>query len=105
MNDLNKMSLADLKALQKDVARSIETFEKRRKSEAVSALEAAAKEMGFSLGELLGQQPARRHSTPMPKYVNPDDPSDTWSGRGRQPRWFKDALAAGRPASDLHIKS
>ncbi|PTE16718.1 transcriptional regulator, partial [Cereibacter changlensis JA139] len=96
MTDLNEMSLAELKALQKDVLRAIDSFEKRRKAQAVSALENAAKEMGFSLAELLGQQAGRRRSVAMPKYANPADPSDTWSGRGRQPHWFRDALAAGR---------
>jgi DNA-binding protein H-NS len=105
MTDLNEMSLAELKALQKDVLRAIDTFEKRRKAEAVSALENAAKEMGFSLAELLGQQAGRRRSVAMPKYANPADPSDTWSGRGRQPHWFRDALAAGRSERDLLINN
>ena len=30
-----------------------------------------------------------------PKYRNPADPSQTWSGRGRQPRWFKAAIRKG----------
>lgn len=105
MTNLNEMSLADLKALQNDVARAIDTFEKRRKAEAVSALETAAKEMGFSLAELMGQQPGRQRSAAAPKYANPADPSDTWSGRGRQPHWFRDALTAGRSEADLLINT
>ena len=31
-----------------------------------------------------------------PKYRNPADPSQAWSGRGRQPRWFKAALRKPR---------
>ncbi|PTE19506.1 transcriptional regulator [Cereibacter changlensis JA139] len=105
MNNLNEMSLADLKTLQKDVGRAIGTFERRRKAEAVAALETAAKEMGFTLAELIGQQPGRRRSIAMAKYANPADPSDTWSGRGRQPHWFRDALMAGRTEQDLLINT
>lgn len=35
------------------------------------------------------------------KYRNPDDPSQTWSGRGRRPRWLSEALEAGRKLEDL----
>ena len=38
-----------------------------------------------------------------PKYVNPADPSQTWSGRGRKPRWMEDALAAGARLEDFLI--
>lgn len=38
-----------------------------------------------------------------PKYRNPADPSQTWAGRGKRPRWFSDALAAGKKEKDLLI--
>ena len=38
-----------------------------------------------------------------PKYRNPDNPAETWTGRGRQPRWVQAALAARRTLSDLAI--
>jgi len=30
------------------------------------------------------------------KYANPANPSQTWSGRGKRPIWFKEALAKGK---------
>jgi DNA-binding protein H-NS len=39
-----------------------------------------------------------------PKYRNPDDRSQTWSGRGRQPRWFAAALKRGKTERSLLIK-
>lgn len=39
-----------------------------------------------------------------PKYRNPADPSQTWSGRGRQPHWFADALAGGKTEKHLLIR-
>ena len=37
------------------------------------------------------------------KYRNPDKASETWSGRGRQPKWVSDKLAAGKTLDDLLI--
>lgn len=39
-----------------------------------------------------------------PKYRNPAKPSETWSGRGRQPRWFAAAIKAGKKQSSLLMK-
>jgi DNA-binding protein H-NS len=38
-----------------------------------------------------------------PKYRNPADPGQTWSGRGKRPRWFTAALGQGRKEKDLLI--
>lgn len=40
-------------------------------------------------------------TTGEPKYRNPDNPDQTWSGRGRRPAWFKDTLAATQPSQDV----
>ena len=99
MFDLSSMSLEDLKKLRKDVDKALSTFEDRRKKEALVALEAKASEMGFSLSELTGS--GKRISAP--KFQNPSDPTQTWTGRGRQPVWFKEAIAAGTSEDDLRI--
>lgn len=99
MTDVNAMNLDDLKKLRKDVDKAIASFEDRRKKEALVALEAKASEMGFSLSELTGA--GRKLSAP--KFQNPDDPNQTWTGRGRQPAWFKDAIAGGTSEDDLRI--
>jgi hypothetical protein len=38
-----------------------------------------------------------------PKFANPADKTQTWSGKGRQPEWFKAAMAAGKSPEDLAI--
>ena len=40
----------------------------------------------------------------LPKYRNPDDPSETWAGRGKQPRWLAAQLRIGRTLEDLRIQ-
>jgi DNA-binding protein H-NS len=38
-----------------------------------------------------------------PKYRNPDDPSETWAGRGLKPRWLQAALKSGKKLEDLSV--
>jgi DNA-binding protein H-NS len=39
-----------------------------------------------------------------PKYCNPNDTAQVWSGRGKYPRWFREALESGKKRHDLLIK-
>jgi DNA-binding protein H-NS len=39
----------------------------------------------------------------VPKFANPDDPSQVWSGRGKQPQWVTEKLASGLTLEDLSI--
>jgi len=38
-----------------------------------------------------------------PVYRNPSNSAETWSGRGRQPKWVREALARGARFEDLAI--
>jgi DNA-binding protein H-NS len=51
-----------------------------------------------------GRLRARRPYPPvLPKFANPDEPSQVWAGRGRQPRWVTEKLASGLALEDLSI--
>ncbi len=101
--DINTLSLKELKDLQAQVGKAIATYEDRKKKAALAELEDKARAMGFSLAELTGAANVRKRSPTVARYANPADASDTWSGRGRKPRWFIAALAAGRSPEDLAI--
>ncbi|SNY57563.1 DNA-binding protein H-NS [Pseudooceanicola antarcticus] len=100
--DLDEMSLSDLKKLQAQVATAIKTFEDRQRKAALAELEAKAAEMGFSLSDLTGQGGRKAKVNP-PKYRNTADATQTWSGRGRQPAWIKEALARGESLDQFLI--
>ncbi|MFP5510946.1 MAG: H-NS family nucleoid-associated regulatory protein [Alphaproteobacteria bacterium] len=100
---LETLSLTELKKLQKDIAKAISAFEDRQKAEARAEVAAMAKQMGFSLTELVGTN-AKSTRAPAPaKFRHPENPALTWSGRGRKPRWFLEALAAGKTEDELTI--
>lgn len=102
MTDLNTMSLDELKKLRKDVETAIRSFEDRKKKAALAELEAKAAEMGFTLNDLTGSAGRGRKVNP-PKYRNPEDATQTWSGRGRQPEWFKELVSGGTEPDTLLI--
>ena len=45
----------------------------------------------------------RKYPRVFPKYRNPQMPSETWSGRGKQPRWLVAAIKSGRKIEDFEI--
>jgi DNA-binding protein H-NS len=101
--NLETLSLKELRQLQKDLAKAISTYEDRQKAEARAKLDSIAKEMGYSLAELIGAEVKATRAPAVAKYRHPDNAALTWSGRGRKPQWFVEALAAGKSADDLAI--
>ncbi len=101
--NIDALSLKELRDLRARIDRAISTFETRKKQEAILALEEQARAFGFSLSELLAEAPARKRKPAAAKYANPADKSETWTGRGRKPRWVEAALKAGKRLEDLLI--
>lgn len=87
--DLDALSLGELKKMQK--------------AEARAKVEALARELGYSFAELVGTDTKSARASAAAKYRHPENPALTWSGRGRKPQWFVEALEAGKTASDLAI--
>lgn len=109
---LKGMSRKELEKLQKDIVVALERLKKDDLKAARQAAEKAAAAHGFSLSEIAGTIPAKRGPKPgakkakvagKPKYRNPDDASQTWTGKGRQPTWFKAATEAGMNPESLAI--
>ncbi|MDJ0822696.1 MAG: H-NS histone family protein [Paracoccaceae bacterium] len=99
--DLEQLSKDELQKLKADVDKALKTIDTRRRAEAKRAAEQAAKEFGFSLEEVLTG--GGKGSKGAPKYANPADPAQTWTGRGRKPNWIIDALKSGKSLDDLTI--
>ncbi len=103
MINLDDLSLKELKDLHGRVGKAISTFNDRHRRAALAEIEEIARAKGFTLSELAGMSAPRKRSPAVAKYVNPADSSDTWSGRGRKPRWFVAALKAGKTPEDLSL--
>lgn len=102
--DLSNMSMDELVALEKDVQKAKASFEKKRVIEARKAIENAAKEYGLTVEEVLGANAGGGSAQKgAPKYANPENADQTWTGRGRQPAWYKAAIEAGQEPEALEI--
>lgn len=105
--DLTGMSTAELKTLARDVEKALKVAADTERKEAIKAARLAAQEHGFDLDELVGAGGAAKAkaagSKNPPKYRNPANPDQTWSGRGRRPAWIADAEAAGKSLEDMAI--
>ncbi|AVO38108.1 H-NS histone family protein [Pukyongiella litopenaei] len=102
--DLQKMSKTEPEKLKGDIDKALVAAELRNRKDALKAIKQTAAEYGCDLDQLLGDaKPAGKPRKLPPKYRHPDDPSRTWTGRGRRPQWIVDALDAGADLADLLI--
>lgn len=101
--DLTDMTKQQLKKLLRDIDTAIADFDQREKRQVLAELEAHAQTLGFNLSALIGSTSTKTRKSASAKYANPEDRSITWSGRGRQPVWFKTALANGMTPESLAI--
>ena len=102
--DLQNLSLDELKQLQKDIDAAIKGYEARKLAEARSKIAAIAAEMGVKLEDVVrGGGKGKSKSMSIPKYRHPENPAVTWTGRGRKPQWFTEAIENGASEDDLKI--
>lgn len=76
-----------IEALAKTVSEHLEQRKAVEKDHVRSEIEALAKANGFTLAEFVNKQ-TRKGGSGDVLYRNPADASQTWSGRGRKPRWL-----------------
>ncbi|MCB1337655.1 MAG: H-NS histone family protein [Maritimibacter sp.] len=118
--ELRQMSRKQLEKLRADVDAAIAKLDSQDKKAALKAAQEAAKKHGFSLAELTGEKPAAKPAAKpasqprakknsdgrakvAPKYKNPNNADETWSGRGRAPKWMTAHIAAGGNREDCAI--
>mgnify|MGYP003624359972 CR=1 FL=1 len=111
--DLKSMNSKDLEKLLGDVKKALQSAKARDRRQALKAAEKAAAEWGFSLTELADDgKPAKKERKnkakavkpkSKPQFANPADPSQTWTGKGRQPNWFRAEVEKGKSPDDMRI--
>ena len=113
--DLETLSLRELNVLLADAEKRLQIVKSRRPATAVKRLlTAAAAQAGYTIEEVLGtsgaapaaqaKKPARRRLGKVaPKYRDPENKRNTWSGRGRMPLWLVEKTRHGRSPADYLI--
>jgi DNA-binding protein H-NS len=108
--NLPSLSIDELWGLHEEVGALLSkkiTEEKRELEERLAKLNrslASDKTAINRAASQIGRRPIRRKYPPvLPKFQNPSDPTETWAGRGKQPRWLVAQLKAGKKINDFLI--
>lgn len=118
--DLNGLSAKELASLISQAEKQKKRLAKRRPVSAVrKTISDFLKKEGYTLAEVFGgAAPAKRGRKPgqaakksttkgskvAPKYANPANAADTWTGRGRAPVWMAELLKKGKSKEDFLIR-
>lgn len=98
------MSVDDLWQLHEEIGRVLSARLTSEKRELEKRLAQLRRDFDVQQGEFAGHVSQRRkYPRVVPKYRNPNEPSETWSGRGKQPRWLTAALKTGHKIEDFVI--
>lgn len=108
--NLETLSPAELQALIKNAEAQMESARKSQIQDVRNKIEELLKNAGLTLAEVYptrGGKPAKGAKPAVaPKYRNPENPTQTWSGRGKRPLWFVEATKKrGVTADSLLIES
>ena len=105
--DISDLSVEDLKRLQVEAEALILSKKDQAIEDAYDQIVAIADGLGFSIEELLELGEQKRKKTTRkavePRYRNKNNPEDTWTGRGKQPRWLVAELEKGAKLEDFLI--
>ena len=106
--DLEAMDLEELWHLHQELTEILAekiTAEKRELEKRLWQLNRAEQigEATSPLEETEADRPRRKYPKVLPKYYNPSAPTETWSGRGKQPRWLVAALQSGHKLEEFRI--
>ena len=105
-HELESMSLDDLWSLHEKVSAILSARIKAEKHELEKRL--AVLNRGMDIFDGSGEvpsfdgKPRRKYPRVLPKYRNPQT-SETWSGRGKRPRWLVAAMKSGRKIEQFRI--
>lgn len=101
-NDFAGMTLKQMLDLSDKLSAAIEEKRKEDREEAKRAVADFAEKRGFTVDDLFGGRKGKGRAV-APKYKNPDNPSETWTGRGRKPNWLVAKLNKGAKIDSFAI--
>ena len=98
-HDLDSMSLDELWSLHESVAAVLA----HKISGEKARLDRRLRQLGRTTDDVPKSE-RRPYPRVLPKYRNPNEPAETWAGRGKQPRWLTAQLQSGKKLDDFQIE-
>lgn len=108
--DLTNLNAVELRALLEEVKLQLEKAEEEERRLAYEAILEAAKKVGLAPRDILKRYGQDLPAAPTQKaasgtlYRNPANAAETWSGRGRKPRWLTEWIEAGNSMADIRVE-
>lgn len=107
--DLSRMSVEELQQLIISAEETIKKIQREKRSEVVRQMRQLASTIGVAIdivpeARAAGKRAGGPRPKTPPKFHNPANTSQTWTGRGPKPKWFKDAIASGKNPDALLIR-
>src|ERR1700750_1529516 len=103
--NFSSMSVDELWQLHEEISQVLSARLTSEKRELEKRLAQLRRDFDAPQGESVKNSTSERRKYPrvFPKYRNPNEPSETWSGRGKQPRWLTAALKTGHTIDEFVI--
>ena len=102
-SQLDKLTVKELRELRERIDRVIGKKQVDGRRELRDEFRKLAEEQGFTLADFAGGARGGKGRPVAAKYMNPADSSETWSGRGRPPRWLAAKVKAGAKFEDFSV--
>lgn len=103
--DLNSLSAEELTQLMASAEQTLRERHQKRVLSLRKEAEELAASLNMSVAELFGlEKTSKLANKKLPaKYINPANPTQTWTGRGKRPHWLADALARGETLEQFAV--
>jgi DNA-binding protein H-NS len=104
--NLDAMTVDELWHLHQEITRILVvrvTSQKRELEMRLTQLSPETQVQASDSSPSLAHAARRKYPPVFPKFRNPEVPAETWSGRGKQPRWLSAALNTGRKMEEFVI--
>lgn len=101
--DFSGMTLKQMLDMHEKLGLAIEEKRKEEREDTRRALEELASKRGFVASDLFAAPGSKKRGKVAVKYVNPDNRSETWTGRGRTPRWMAEKMKKGAKKEQFEI--
>ena len=97
-------TVSELLAQKAALEQQIADAQKAERAEAIAKVRALMSEYGLTVADLTAKAAAsKKAGAKVPAKYREAATGNTWSGRGLQPRWLKEALASGKSLADFAV--
>lgn len=103
MMELSTMTMVQLRHLHDQLVQELKLRERQDLSQARDQIMAIAQQAGIPLKQLILDGPHPRAGKVAVRYRNPDNASEQWTGRGRQPVWVRNWVESGKAIELLRV--